>query len=162
MRLRYILYTMLLLLLSLLLVLYMKLGDTKARLESRERELMKLKAELSIRKANIEEFKRRIREEGIKPLSEREALDRLFNFLDSLKGSYDMKVTRDIRKEGSVWVVDVKLSFRPVSSEEIADRLRSLSGGSSPLIDLKGVLVHTQPEPYVEIEAVLMQPFLGS
>ncbi len=157
---RYVLYIVLLVAMSTSLFLYGALEETKTSLERRERELMRLKAELSRRKAQIEELRSRIRREGIKPLSEREALEVLFNFLDKLKGNYRMSVMRDVRKEGSAWVVDLKLSFEPRSGREIASRLKELTTYSSPIVEIKGVMIVTQPEPAVEMEVSLKQPFL--
>ncbi|WP_457600137.1 hypothetical protein [Hydrogenivirga sp.] len=159
---RYLIYVVLLTLLFLLGFVYVNLGDVQTRLDVKERELMRLRAELNRKKALIEELKQRVREENIEPLTEREALDRLFGFVDKLKSSYDMKVVKYLRKESGAWVIDLDLSFKPRNAREVVDRLKELVGSRSPIADIKGVLLSLQPEPVVEIKVTLIQPFVGA
>ena len=157
---RYALYVILLLLLSTLLFLYQELGGVEERLEKKEHELIRLKAELSRKKTLAERFKERLREENIEPLSEREALERLFGFIDELKTSYDLRVTKDIRKEGNSWVVNLKLSLEPSDSKELVRKLKRLMGKNSPIVFIERVAVVAEPLPTVEIDVSLKQPFM--
>jgi len=157
---KYILYVVLLLLLSLSSFLYLELGDVEERFKKREEELIRLKAELSRKKAMVDHFKERVRREGVVTLSEREALERLFGFIDELKASYEIRITKDVRKEGNVWVVDLKLSTQPSGSRELVMKLKSLADRSSPVVFVRRVLISVEPKPAAEIDISLKQPFM--
>ncbi len=137
---------------------YLKLTDLTNMLAEERNRLLRMSREISFRKGELEKLRETIRRERLQVLSEKAALERLLNRVDILKRSYTVEVVGDLRKENSLWKLDLILEFTPRSGREIAGRVRNLLRLSSPLVDLEGILVDTE-EQKVSMRVTLIQPF---
>ncbi len=155
---KYALYVFFLLVISISLFSYFGLEELEKRLSEEERRVMRLKIELGRKKENLDRLRAFIDKYRLRAYSEESALRELLTVIDRLKGSYEVEITGDIRKESGSWVADMVLSFKPVSGEDIARRLRELTGMTSPVALLEGVMVSTD-ERVVQIKLTLIQPF---
>jgi len=138
---------------------YLKLADLTEMLAEERGRLLRMNRELSFRKEQMERLREIVERERIRALSEREALERLLRRVESLKRAYRIEVVGDLRKEGNLWKLDLLLEFRPRSGRDIASRVGDLLRGSSPLVDMDGLLVDTE-KPTVSMRVTLIQPFL--
>ncbi len=155
---KYALYVFFLLVISISLFSYFGLEELEKRLSEEERRVMRLKIELGRKKENLDRLRAFIDKYRLRAYSEESALRELLTVIDRLKGSYEVEITGDIRKESGSWVADMVLSFKPVSGEDIARRLRELTNMTSPVALLEGVMVSTD-ERVVQIKLTLIQPF---
>ncbi len=155
---RYAVYVLLTLLLSLTLFTYLRLVTLREEI-NREREgIRKLVGELRIKREKAQELKRIVNEEGIAKLEDMEALKRLMTFIDRLGKTYRVEVVGEVHREGSVWRADVKLEFKVKSGREISDRIRELLGSREPVVFMREVFIDRRTGE-VKLFLSLRQPF---
>jgi len=159
MKVMYPLYLLLLLLSSLSFWVYLRLGDVEEKVRNERESLERSLREVRRTAEKLKALEGRVSEEGIRKHGEREALELLLSYLDTLKKGFEMRVVRDLSKEEGLWTVDLSLRLKPTSGKDLSSKVERLLSSKSPVVFLNGIRIDTR-EGSVELSVSLKQPFL--
>jgi uncharacterized protein YxjI len=161
MRLRYGLYLLGLFLIFLVLFEIRTFGRMKEDLSSRQRELLRMRGEILKKSERMDRLKALIKKEGIPLLSRGEALRVVMSELERLRDTFEtLNIRRDVRAEGNLWRVEVELSFRPKSGEDLVAKLKRLTNRKRPVLQISRVEVdQSGEETRVRVFLSVLQPF---
>ncbi len=160
MKFRYALYLLLLFILSFSFWTYMRIDEIERRMEREKTNLNRLLRELRIKEERLRELKLKISEEGLGVYTEMSALETLFSYVDRLKKEgLEVNIVKEAVKEGDLWKMDLKLSFKPENSRVMASKLKEILDSKAPIVFLKGLYMDTL-EGRVEVLLSLRQPFV--
>ena len=156
---RYIAYSLIVFVTSMLLINLKVLYDLKESLSAEERRIHSLKASIYSKEADLERFKKLIEEEKIEILSRNEALERLLSFVERLKKTGSVKVLGGLRDVNGVWTMEVVLEKEVRSREEVISLTKRLISTNSPIADISELKIDTE-QGKLTIKVLLLQPYM--
>ncbi len=160
MRLKYGIYVLLLFLLTLSLATYLRIGSVEEKILREKSELERSLRDVRLKRDKLRKLRTKISEEGLQRYGEFEALELLLGYVEELKKDFDVKVVREVSKEGNIWRMDLKLGLKPRSGSELSHRVGALLSSKAPVVFLRGIYIDTQ-ENVAELIVSLEQPFVG-
>ena len=160
MRLRYGLYVLGLFLLFLTLFEFVRFGEIREKLERNKREALRIRAEIQRRVDSLDMLKEIVEKNNIPSLSREEALEVMLSKVEELRDLFDVRVRRDLAVEKNVLRMDLELSFKPRSGEDLVSRIKKLTGSVSPVLHISRIEIRQIPETEVKVVLTVYQPFL--
>ncbi len=160
MRLRYGLYVLGLFLLFLALFEFVRFGEIREKLERNKREALRIRAEIQRRVDSLDMLKEIVEKNNIPSLSRKEALEVMLSKVEELRDLFDVRVRRDLAVEKNVLRMDLELSFKPRSGEDLVSRIKKLTGSVSPVLHISRIEIRQIPETEVKVVLTVYQPFL--
>ncbi len=160
MRLRYGLYVLGLFLLFLALFEFVRFGEMREKLERNKREALRIRAEIQRRVDSLDMLKEIVEKNNIPSLSREEALEVMLSKVEELRDLFDVRVRRDLAVEKNVLRMDLELSFKPRSREDLVSRIKKLTGSVSPVLHISRIEIRQIPETEVKVVLTVYQPFL--
>ena len=159
MRLGYTLYVLLLFLLFLSSLTYLRLGSLEERIGREEAKLEELLRNVRVKEGKLEELKRKVSKLGLERYGDMEALEIMLDQVERLREEFDVEILKDATKDGNLWKMDLKLSFRPESGKDLGSKIDELLNSKAPVVFLRKLHLNTE-EGVVEILISLQQPFV--
>ncbi len=160
MRLRYGLYVLGLFLLFFVLFEFVRFGEMREKLERNKREALRIRAEIQRRVDSLDMLKEIVEKNNIPSLSREEALEVMLSKVEELRDLFDVRVRRDLAVEKNVLRMDLELSFKPRSGEDLVSRIKKLTGSVSPVLHISRIEIRQIPETEVKVVLTVYQPFL--
>ncbi|MDQ7039208.1 MAG: hypothetical protein Q9N26_08485 [Aquificota bacterium] len=162
MKLRYGLYLAGLFLLFLTLFEIWKFREMNREIVSRQRELLRIRSEIVRKTENLDRLKGLIKRENIPVLSKEEALRTLMSEVERIRAEFgNVRILKDLRVEGKVWKMDIEVTFRPDSGEDLVNRIKSLTGKKAPVVSVSRLEVNQRADgTEVKVFLKIYQPFL--
>ncbi len=160
MRLKYGIYVLLLLLLTFCFSIYLRMGSVEEKIQREKSELERSLRDIRLKKEKLRRLWKKVSKEGLQKYKELEALELLLSYVEELKRDFDVEVIKEVSREGSIWRMDLKLSLKPGSGNELSREVGNLLSSKAPVVFLRKLYIDTQ-KGRAELIVSLLQPFVG-
>ena len=161
MKLRLALYSMTLFFFFLTVFAYKNLKVVEGDINRAKDRLRAISIEVRSSKEKLRILKEAVKKEGIEVYTKESALERLFGFIEDLRGKYQVDIKGDVREKDSFWITDLKITLSPPAKTDLEKLVERLLSEKAPVAEVSSLMISNDVGFSVAVlEVSLFMPFL--